>query len=148
MPACTPRGAGAFPRRCFGTLDETPRGGKSRPPWEALEIMPVVEPHEAEDLPEAGHRVEQRQGLGVMVRGGCDEGAFDVTQQRIVGGDESKIDFQTFLYRWIGQALGDPVTVGFGGDLCAHGGQGLRAVGLWAVGEGWAACAVHGRAAA
>jgi hypothetical protein len=40
--------------------------------------------------------------------------------------------------RRISPTLGDAVTVGFGGDLCAHGGQGRRAVGSGPVG---AACA-------
>ena len=137
----TPRGARAFPRRCFGPLDETTRRGKIRHPWEALDSMHVVEQHEAEDRPDAGHRVEQIQGLGVLVLGGCADGAFDVTPQRIVGGDERKIDCNTFLDRWIGTALGDPVTVGFGGALCANGGPVLLAVGMVDVGEECAACA-------
>ncbi len=148
IPDLTPRGAGAFPRRCFGTLDETTIRGKILHPWEARDIMHVVEEHAAEDLPDAGHRLEQRQGLGVMVLGGCDDGAFDVTQQRIVGGDERQIDCHPFWYRWIGKALGDPVTVGFGGDLFAHGGQGILAVGMVYVGEECAACACQGHASA
>jgi hypothetical protein len=148
MTDWTPRGAGAFPRRCFGTLDATTRRGTILHPWEALASMHVVEQHAAADLADAGHRVAQIQGLGVMVLGGGDDGACDVTQQRIVGGDERKIDCHTFLYRWIGTALGDPVTVGFGGDLCANGGQGRLAVGMVDMGEECAACACQGHASA
>jgi hypothetical protein len=148
MTDFTPRGAGAFPRRCFGTLDETTLRGNILPPWAALAIMHCVEEHEAEDRPDAGHRVEQRQGLGVMGLGGLDDGEFDVTQQRIVGGDERTIDCNTFWSRWIGTALGDPVTVGFGGALCANGGQGRLAVGMVYVGEECAALACQGHASA
>src|SRR5207247_236353 len=73
---------------------------------------------------------------------------FAVTPQRIVGGDERKIDCNTFVDCWIGQALGDPVTVGCGGDLVANGGQVIRAVGMVYVGEECAALACQGHAAA
>src|SRR5439155_18069797 len=67
MTDVTPRGARAFPRRCFGTRDETTRRGNILPPWEAREIMHVVEPHEAEDLPD---RSEERR-VGKGCRSGC-----------------------------------------------------------------------------
>ena len=50
--------------------------------------------------------------------------------------------------RWIGKTLGDPVTVGFVGDLFANGGQVILAVGILHVGEELAAfaCQVHASA--
>jgi len=144
----TPRGAGAWPRRGCGPRDETTRRGHSLPPWDARASMPVVEEPEAEARPEAGHRGEPRQGLGVMGRGGGDEGACAGTPQRSVGGDERTSDGQTFLSRWSGTALGDAVTVGFVGDLWAHGGQGRRAVGMVDGGEACAAWACQGPASA
>ena len=68
----TAGGAGAFPRRFFGTLDQTAIGSEILHAWEAVDIMYFVEQHEAEDLPDAGHRLEQIQGLGVMVLGRFD----------------------------------------------------------------------------
>ena len=92
--------------------------------------MDVVEQHEAEDRAKAGHRLEQRQGMGVMVLGGCDDGACDVAQQRIVGGDERTIHFDALVHRWIGTALGDSVSVRFVGNVCDDGREILLTVGM------------------
>ena len=113
----------AFPRGFLGTLHEATIRGTILSPWEARNIMDVIEQHEAEDRADARHRLQQRQGVGVMVRGGCDDAEFDVTQQRIVGGDEGEIDCNAFVHRWISTALGDPVAVGFRGDFFADGRQ-------------------------
>jgi hypothetical protein len=37
-----------------------------------------VEQHEAENLADAGHGLEQIQGMGIMVPGGFDDGEFYV----------------------------------------------------------------------
>src|SRR5882672_212990 len=99
-------GARAFTGRFPSTLDETTVGGKILYPRKAREIVNFIEEYEAEDLADARHRLEQIQGLGVMVLGGFDDGEFDVTQEFIIVGDEREIDFDTFLHRWIGEALG------------------------------------------
>jgi hypothetical protein len=54
-----------------------------------------------------------------MVRGGSDDGAFEVTEQRIVVADEGEIDFKACLLRWIGQAFSDAIAISFVGDLVA-----------------------------
>src|SRR6266545_5504191 len=55
--------------------------------------MDFVEEHEAEDLTDAGDRLQQIEGIGVMVLGRFDDGEFDIAQQRIVVGDERKVHF-------------------------------------------------------
>ena len=87
------RGAGTFSRRFLGALDETARGGKRLPPRETVDLRDCGEQHAAEDLATAGHRVQPRQSMGVMVLGRFDDGEFDVAPQRIVVGDEREIDF-------------------------------------------------------
>jgi hypothetical protein len=52
------------------------------------------------------------------------------------------------LDRRISTTLGDPVAVGFGGALCADGGQSVLAVGMVDMGEECAACAGQGHPAA
>src|SRR5207245_8979684 len=118
----TAGGARAFTGRFPGTLAETTGGGKILYPRKAREIVHFIEEYETEDLADAGHRLEQIQGLGGMVLGGCDDGAFDGTQEFIIVGEEREIDFEAFLHRWIGEALGDPVAVGLGVELWAEGG--------------------------
>src|SRR5258708_6390598 len=86
-----PRCPGAFARRFPGPRDETTGGGTILHPREARAIVHFVEEYEAEDLADAGDRLPQIEGLGVMVLGRCDEGAFDSAPQRIVGGDERQV---------------------------------------------------------
>jgi hypothetical protein len=83
--------------------------------------------------------------MGVMVLGGFDDGEFDVTQQLIVVGDEGEIDFNAFLDRRIGKALGDPVAVSFLGDFLADGRQIVLTVGILHVCQEFTAfaCQVH-----
>ena len=140
--------ARAFAGRFPGTLDETTVRGKILYPRKARDIVNFLEEYEAEDLADAGHRLEQIQGMGVMVLGGCDDAEFDVTQQFIIVGDEREIDFDTFLHCRISKTLGDPVTVGFVGDLFANGGQVILAIGILHMGEEFAAFAGQVHAAA
>jgi hypothetical protein len=72
--------------------------------------------------------------------GGGDEGACDVAQQRIGGGAAREIPFDALVHRRIGTALGDPVTVGLGGDLCANRRQMIRARGIVDVGQACGPC--------
>jgi len=130
MADCGARGARAFPGRFLGAFDETAIGGAILPPRETVDLMDVVEQHEAEDLAEAGHRWQQIQGMGVMVRGSFDDGEFDVTQQLIVVGDEREIHGNALVHRRIGQALGAPVAVALVGDFFADGREVLLAVGI------------------
>jgi hypothetical protein len=97
--------------------------------------MDCVEQHEAEHLADAGHGLQQLQGVGVMVPGGCDDGACDVAQPLVVGGDERQINGHTLVDGWSGTALGPPLAVGFGGALFAKGRQVIRAVGILHVRE-------------
>ncbi len=127
---CGAGGSGAFPRRCLGARDEVARGGELLHPREAVDRMDCVKQHEAEALANAGHRLPQIQGMSVMVLGGCDDGECDLATQRIVGGDEREINFDALVHRRIGKALGDPISVGFVGDLFADGREVIRAVGI------------------
>jgi hypothetical protein len=123
-------GAETFPRRFLGALDQTAIGGTILPPRATVDLMDVVEPHAAEALADARHRVQQLQGLGVMGLGRFADGAFDVAPQRIVGGDERESHCDALVHHRIGQALGDPIAVGFVGDRFAEGGEGILAGGI------------------
>src|SRR5262244_1047072 len=71
-------GAGTFPRRFLGALDQTAIGGKLLHPRETVDLMDFVAQHEAEALADARHRWQQIQGMGVMGLGRFDDGEFDV----------------------------------------------------------------------
>ena len=90
------RSSRAFAVGFLRALDQTTIGGKLLHPREAVEIMDFIEQHEAENLTDTRHGLQQIQGVGVMVLGGFDNGELDVVQQLIVIADECKIDFDTF----------------------------------------------------
>jgi hypothetical protein len=92
--------------------------------------MDFIEQPKAENLADARDGLQQIQGVGVMVLGRVDDGAFDITKSRIVVGDERQIDFDTLLHRRVGKALGNTLTVGLVGDLFANGWQVILAVGM------------------
>jgi hypothetical protein len=75
--------------------------------------MEGIAPHAAADRAEARHRLPPRPGGGVLVLGGGDAAACDVTPPRIVGGEEGESDGKALWHRWISTALGDPGAVGF-----------------------------------
>ena len=119
----TPRGARAFPRRFFGTLDETTGGSKILHPREALDIMHLVEPHEAEDLAKTGHGVHQISGVGSMVCGRLDHREFAVAQPLVVISDQGPVDFDALVSGGISQAFGHAITGRVVGDLLANLGE-------------------------
>jgi hypothetical protein len=104
-------------------------------PGEAIDVIDVVEPHEAEHRANAGYGVPQIQRVRVMMCGGFDEGEFHVTKQIIIVIDACPIDFKTLLHCGVGTALGNPVTVGFIGKLLTNGRQVILAVGMVHVGQ-------------
>ena len=128
---CGAGGARAFSSGCPGTRDEATGRGKILHPREARDIRDVVEPHEAEARADPRDRWQPLQGGGVMVRGRFDEAEFDVAPQSILEAAEGEIDFNTFLDCRISKTLGDPVAVGFVGDLLADLGQVVLTVGIW-----------------
>ena len=121
--------------RCRGALDQTTVRGKLLDPGEAVDVIDFVEPHETENLADAGYGLQQLAGVGVRLFGGFDDGEFHVTKPIIIVTDACQIDFKTFLHRWIGKALSNPITVGFIGNLLTNDRQVLLAVGMWHVGQ-------------
>ena len=144
---CAAGSARAFPRRCMGTRDETARGRKILHAGEARDLMNVREQHEAANFADPRHRLQQLQGVGVVMLGRCDEGEFDVAQERIVVAKKGQIDVNAFLDCRIGTTLGDAIAVGFVGTLFADGRQGILAVGMLSVRQEFAAFAGQGHAA-
>lgn len=49
--------------------------------------------------------------------------------------NQGKVDFDTFVHRGLGKALGDPVAVGFVGDLPPNLGQVVLAIGVLDMGQ-------------
>jgi hypothetical protein len=64
------------------------------------------------------------------VFGGFEEGEFDIAKQLIVIADECEIHFDTLVHSRISEACGDPITVGFVGNLFADRRQIMLAIGI------------------
>src|SRR5215510_9652614 len=122
--------SGGFP----GPLDQAARGDNILPPGATVDLGDFVEPHATENLANTGHGLQQIQGVGIRVLGGCDDGEFHGAQQLGIGGDERSVDCETFLHRWIGKAFGNARPVGWVGDLLTDGWPMIRAGGMWAMG--------------
>ena len=135
LPIVAPEVPRRWPADALRTCHQAARGEESLSPGEAVDIMDVIEPHEAEKLADARHGWQQREGVGVVVPGGLEEAEFDVAKERIVRGDERQIDLDALVHGGIGTAFGNAVTVGLGGDLCAHGREVLLALGMLHMGQ-------------
>lgn len=143
-----PCGAVPLASRCLGTRDEATVGGQLLHPREALPIMHVVEPHAAENLPQAGHGAQAIPRVRVMGSGGRDEGEVAVTEPRIRGAEEGESDCKAFWARGLGNTGSDAVAMGWVGDLVAERRQGLGAGGRWHRGQECTAGACQGPASA
>ena len=121
--------------RCLATLHQAARGEAILSPGEAVDILDGIEPHEAEPRAAARHGVPQREGVGVGVPGGLEEAACDVAKARIVRGEERPSARDALWHGGIGHACGNAGTVGLGGDLCAKGREGRRALGIMPMGQ-------------
>ena len=124
------RRAVPLPSGCPGTCAQATRGDNILDSGEAVDIMDVVAQHAAENLATARHGWPQMEGVGVMVLGRVDEGAFPVAKPRVLVGDARPSTCDPLVDGWIGQARGTPLAVRLGGDLLAQGRQDIRAVGM------------------
>lgn len=143
-----PRRSGASPRRFLGALDEATGRGNILSPRETGPIMECVAEHEAAELADTGPRVQQREGIGVVVLGRFDDAECDVTQEGIIVGDEREIARKAFWPCRIGTPCSDTIALGFVGALVADRRQGLLAVGMLHMGQEFAAFAGQGHASA
>jgi hypothetical protein len=138
-------GAQAFPGGFLGTCDQTAEGDKLLYCGQTVNIMDFAEPHEAEELADAGHGLQPIQSVGVMVFTGFEDGEFDIAKQRIVLVDERESDCETLVHSRLSKALGDSITVGLIGNLFADRRQLILAVGVLDVCQelGPLACQMH-----
>jgi hypothetical protein len=75
LGACS---AQAFPGGCLGTFDQTAVGDNILYRGKTVDVMDFIAQHEAEDLADAGHGLQQIQGVG------------DIAQQLLVIADERR----------------------------------------------------------
>jgi hypothetical protein len=130
MAAFFASGAHAFTTRCLAAVDQAAIGGEVLPAGETVDLLNCVAPHAAEDVPNAGDGVEQRERMRIVVLGRFPEIEFQVLEPCIVIADERSIDCDGFLHRRIMKALRHPVAIGLVGDVLADLGQVVWAMGI------------------
>jgi hypothetical protein len=64
---CRARGAVACARRCFGTRDQAAVRDTILDAGETSEVMDLIPQHEAQDVANARHRLEQVDRLGIVL---------------------------------------------------------------------------------
>jgi hypothetical protein len=104
----------AFSCRFMGALHHTTVGRKILHPREPVNIMDFIEPHQASDRANAWHRPQPFERLWVMLLPSSHDLVLEVPDESIIVIDQSQIDVDVFLHRWIDKALGDPLTLCFG----------------------------------
>jgi hypothetical protein len=116
-------------------------------PWKAGNVMDVVEPYEAEDFSNTGHRLQQVEGIGIVWLGGFKDVELPVTEELIIIGDQGQVDLDVLLDRQIGKAVSDALTSGLVGDFLPDFGQMVWRVGIVPMRSEFSACAHQVRAA-
>jgi hypothetical protein len=92
--------------------------------------MAVIEPHKAEACAHTGHRLEPREGMGLVRVGGVQQSQLHVTEQRLGSGEECQVDREG---RWHGRGVNarrDTRPGRVGGDVLADGRPVVLRVGL------------------
>ena len=73
-------GPQAFATGCLAALNQAAVRGALLHAWQAVDWVDVREQPKAEDLANAGNRVQPRQGMGIVVLGGFHEKEFEVLE--------------------------------------------------------------------
>jgi len=141
VAAFFPCGAQPCATRCLAACDQAGGCGERLSAGEAVDTMAFREQHEAEHLAHTGDGVQQRQGVGIVRRGGCAERERQVFAPRILRGEERQVARDGLWPRRRGTACGHPVAMGLGGHLLAALGPGVWALGSVHMGQACSACA-------
>jgi hypothetical protein len=100
-------GSDAFSGRGLLAFDEAGIGSKSLDRREATDVMDFIEKGEGEDLSDARHGVQAKQGLRVMDPGLPDDGLFEITDEFVVGVAKGEIGLHALLEHGIVEGVGN-----------------------------------------
>ena len=123
-----PCGPGACARRCFGTRDEAARGDAILHAGKPLESVARLQQDAAQDCPDAGHRLEQIQGVGGVLLRCFDARPLERAQPRRIVPKQRQVHGHALVHGGRREALGAPVAVGCVGQLFPDLGPGRLAV--------------------
>ena len=94
-------------RRFLSAFDQTAVRDKILHAREAVDVVDFIEQHEAEDLADPG-TVWSRDRFGRHVLRGFQNREFQVSEQRIIIGNQRQVDFDSLMHGRVGKAFSDP----------------------------------------
>ena len=140
-------GAHAVAGGVFRPRDQATIRGEVLPPWAAVHRMDVVEPHEAQECAHTRDGWPQGPGVGLVLRGGLDEGEGQSTEALSLIGEEGEVDLDGLVHSRRVTALGDALAVGCVSEVRAARRPVILARGLLAGRSAFRALAPPGQAA-
>ena len=117
-----------FTARCLAAFAQAAIGSQLLPAGEPVEPMDCIEQHEAEDLAHAGDGLHEREGMGIVLLGGLDDGKLQSTEQLGIIRPQGQIDRDGLWPGGISKALSNAIAGGLVGDLLADVGPVVLAV--------------------
>jgi hypothetical protein len=122
--------SGAFAGGFLGTLDQAAIRPTILDAGEALDIVTFIKHDEGQDCAHAWDRAQPVKGVSIMVLGRVYARQCQVCEALVLGANEGESDLNALVDRGIGEALGDAVAIGFGGDFLADLREGVLARGI------------------
>jgi hypothetical protein len=121
-------GAVACARRFLRTFDKSAIGHKILDLCEAGDVMNLVEPHQTQNLADAGDGLPPVEGLCLVLLGRLDKSQLHVVEQLIVGVNQGEIDFDMLLHGGIKAPFRHAIPIRLVGQLLPELGQVVLAV--------------------
>ena len=90
--------------------------------------MHHIQQHETQDFPDPGHRLEQVQGLCILLFGRVEKGPLQIVQLAVIMVDQGEVHLEALLDRGVGKPRSDSCSVGLVCDLLPDLGQVVLAV--------------------
>ena len=107
-----PTGAEHFAGRLLLAFDEPGVGRKLLDPTEARDVVNLVEDRQGQDLPNARHRSQAVESVGIVAFGLADNRELKVGDEGVVLGHQRQIDVDALAHAGIGEVLPHAVAIG------------------------------------
>jgi hypothetical protein len=123
IPELGAGGAIPLPRRFLGTFDQAAVGHNILDPWEAGDIMHLIQQHQTPHLADTGDGLPPVQGLGLVLLRRVDDGQFHIAEQPIVAVNQGEVDLDALLDGGLKEPFRHAVPIALVGQLFPDLGQ-------------------------
>ena len=87
-------------------------GDEVTDPWEAVDVVDLVEDHKGEDFPDTGDGTKQVNGYGIMIRNLCIDLSFDGEDLCVKGVHECAVHLDGGTDHRVGESVFDTGAIG------------------------------------